>query len=360
MKIAILGTRGIPNNYGGFERCAEEVAVRLQRAGHEVVVYVPEEHPYREPFFQGVRLVRIQSYPRLTKTFSVFLYDLASLRSVERERPHVVLELGYNPSSIFFPKKRDYVLVTNMDGLEWKRSKWNRLVRIFSKLCERLAVERSDVLIADNVGIQEYLKKEYDASSTFIAYGSSLDNVFAARAPNWIPSEYHLIVARIESENNIENIIRGYVLSGSVIPLVVVGKVDHKYAIRLARHYGSAKVRFVGGIYDTPLLNLVRAKAKLYFHGHSVGGTNPSLLEAMSLGCRIVAHDNPFNKNVLGNGALYFESPENLALLIQRHENDPFSEKVVANRQVVQERYTWEKISKEYESLCINTQRPRP
>jgi len=212
------------------------------------------------------------------------------------------------------------------------------------------------LLIADNVGIQQYLKGEYDAESTFIAYGASLDNPFAERLPDWAPAEYHLIVARIESENNVEMIIRGHLLSGTDLPLIVVGKVDHKYAKRLATRYESDKVHFVGGIYNIPMLNSVRAKAKLYFHGHSVGGTNPSLLEAMSLGCRIVAHDNPFNKNVLGEGALYFQNSECLAELIQGHQDDSFSSATVANLRVIRENYTWEKIARDYERLCICAQ----
>lgn len=348
MNVAILGTRGIPNMYGGFEKCAVELSVRFVQKGHSVTVYTPVEHSFKGIEYKGIKLRRIFCREDVFKGFGTTLYDALCLRDAEKQGFDVLLELGYNPASLFFPKKRKIPIVTNMDGLEWKRSKWNPLIQKLSRKFEGRAVKRSDLLISDNVGIQEYLYKTYGASSVFIPYGAEVDEATGGEFGFEEISDYYLIVARLEPENQLELMIQGYLLEKQECPLVIVGGLNTKYAKYLVSKYSSSKVKFVGGVYDQKRLRDIRKGCKVYLHGHSVGGTNPSLLEAMGLGLNILSHDNSFNRAVLQRGAYYFDSPEKLAELLQNVLNLEFSDKVVFNQRQIQEIYNWDFVADQY------------
>jgi len=209
-----------------------------------------------------------------------------------------------------------------MDGLEWKRSKYSKPVQRFLQYAERLGVKYSDFLIADSIGIQEYLKEKYKIDSTYIAYGANLfqtPEVALLNTYNVQPFEYSLLIARLEPENSIENILDGMVASGSQMPFLVIGNHNTKYGEHLkgkfAPHSG---IRFIGGIYNLNHLNNLRYFSNLYFHGHTVGGTNPSLLEAMASNALICAQDNIFNKSILDVDAYYFKSSEDVAQLVDQ------------------------------------------
>ena len=316
MKIAFISTRGIPNNYGGFEQFAEYISVGLAQRGHEVVVYSPKFHPYQEDTYKGVRLKHIYS-PETWMGSSVgsFFYDFASLcDALKKEDFDIIYEAGYTsiiPAYIWFNvrKRKRPIFTTNMDGLENKRSKFSPMVRRFLDWEEKMAVKYSHYLIADNMGIHDYYKEKYDKESKFLAYGADIHDDFNAdylKEFGLQPEEYYILIARLEPENNIVMAIEGYLHSkeNGRRPLIVVGKTNTPHGKELVEKYGNEKnVRFVGGIYDFKKLDSVRHFSKAYFHGHSVGGTNPSLLEAMAAGCFIFAHDNIFNRAVLEENA---------------------------------------------------------
>ena len=190
-----------------------------------------------------------------------------------------------------------------MDGLEWKRSKYSKKVQKFLKYAEKLAVKSSDFLISDSIGIQDYLKQEYNVNSEYIAYGAEIftqSDVKFIKEFDVEANGYNMLIARLEPENNIETILEGVQRSNSNLPFLVVGKYDNKFGIYLKEKFKNSKnIRFLGGIYDLEKLNNLRYYSNLYFHGHSVGGTNPSLLEAMASNCLIIANDNVFNKSIL-------------------------------------------------------------
>jgi len=365
MKIAFISTRGIPNNYGGFEQFAEYISVGLAERGHEVTVYSPHYHPYKESEYKGVRIKHVYS-PELWMGGSLgsFFYDYACLKDALRNEDFdIIYEAGYTsiiPAYIRFNVKniRRPIFTTNMDGLEYKRTKFNPLVRRFVFWEERMAVRHSHYLIADNMGIHDYYKEKYGRESKFLAYGANIyDDYDASLLKEWNLSadDYYLLVARIEPENNLYMAIEGYKASEEYgrRPLIIVGKTNTPYGKRLVGKYGNdPHIRFVGGIYDFKKLNSVRHFSFAYFHGHSVGGTNPSLLEAMASDCFILAHDNIFNRAVLGDNAVYYSSPDDVKNFLNDIESlaTRHKEQYIRNNiEVIRKEYSWEKLVDDHE-----------
>lgn len=365
MKIAFISTRGIPNNYGGFEQFAEYISVGLVQRGHEVTVYSPHYHPYQEKEYKGVRIKHIYS-PELWMGGSVgsFFYDYACLKdALRKEDFDIIYEAGYTsiiPAYIRFNVKdiKRPIFTTNMDGLEYKRTKFSPLVRKFVFWEERMAVKHSHYLIADNMGIKDYYKEKYGKESTFLAYGADIHDDWDEKLLAEFGLQkngYYLIVARLEPENNLVMAIEGYLQSeeNGRRPLIIVGKTNTPHGKELVKRYGQeASIRFLGGIYDFKKLDSVRHFSYAYFHGHSVGGTNPSLLEAMASGCFILANDNIFNRAVLKERALYYKDANEVCELLNQLD---------ASRQTVRQQfvegnwteirtvYSWEKLVDEHE-----------
>jgi len=346
MRIAILGTRGIPNHYGGFEQYAELLSAYLVAQGWDVLVYNSSTHPYREQQYNGVTIKHIYDPESKWGTIGQFVYDLMCILNTRKQKFDVVYQLGYTSSAIFnflFPGKT--TIVTNMDGLEWKRTKYNKWVQYFLRFSERLAVKMSDYLVADSVGIKNYLDEKYKVDAFFSAYTASIPGHFdesVLKEYDLAPFSYDLVIARMEPENNIEMIIKGYLAADPVQKLIIIGNVDIGYGKHLAHKYQSDKVIFKGAVYEKNKLDTLRHFAGLYFHGHSVGGTNPSLLEAMACDCRILAHENQFNRGVLENNALYFSSSEVLKRKITdaRKDADLFKDAIANNRKRINEFYS--------------------
>lgn len=365
MKIAFVSTRGIPNNYGGFEQFAEYISVRMAQRGHEVVVYSPKFHPYQESTYKGVRIKHIYS-PKTWMGSSVgsFFYDFASLRdALKKEDFDIIYEAGYTsiiPAYIWFnvKKRKRPIFTTNMDGLENKRSKFSPMVRRFLDWEEKMAVKYSHYLIADNMGIHDYYKEKYGKESKFLAYGADIHDDFKAEYLEEFglkSEEYYILIARLEPENNIVMAIEGYLHSkeNGRRPLIVVGKTNTPHGKELVEKYGNERnVEFVGGIYDFKKLDSVRHFSKAYFHGHSVGGTNPSLLEAMAAGCFIFAHDNIFNRAVLKENAFYYPSADKVTEYLNRIDTIAEGSKIqytARNIEVIRNEYSWESVIDKHE-----------
>lgn len=365
MKIAFVSTRGIPNNYGGFEQFVEYISVGMAQRGHEVVVYSPKFHPYQESTYKGVRIKHIYS-PETWMGSSVgsFFYDFASLRdALKKEDFDIIYEAGYTsiiPAYIWFnvKKRKRPIFTTNMDGLENKRSKFSPMVRRFLDWEEKMAVKYSHYLIADNMGIHDYYKEKYGKESKFLAYGADIHDDFKAEYLEEFglkSEEYYILIARLEPENNIVMAIEGYLHSkeNGRRPLIVVGKTNTPHGKELVEKYGNERnVEFVGGIYDFKKLDSVRHFSKAYFHGHSVGGTNPSLLEAMAAGCFIFAHDNIFNRAVLKENAFYYPSADKVTEYLNRIDTIAEGSKIqytARNIEVIRNEYSWESLIDKHE-----------
>ncbi|MBN9384508.1 MAG: DUF1972 domain-containing protein [Chitinophagaceae bacterium] len=359
LRIAIMGTRGIPNHYGGFEQLAEYLAPGLVQAGHNVTVYNSHNHPYQEKTWKGVQIRHCYDPEYLLGSAGQFVYDLNCLIDARKRKYDVILQLGYTSSSVWgmlFP--RNSMILYNLDGLEWQRTKYSPAIRKFLLYAEKLAVKYSDFYIADSPVIQSYFRDKYGIEPEYIAYGAELFSPADLRVPDGFgvrPGEYFLLMARMEPENNIETILDGYTRSNTEMPILVVGDTINKFSKRLRAKFGGDKrVIFTGGIYDQWKMHCLKSFCRLYFHGHSTGGTNPSLLEAMASEALIAAHDNVFNRQVLEDNALYFSSPEDIAGLVDHLPPglDTVGMKKENLEKIVQ-RYRWPDIIAKYERFIL-------
>ena len=362
MKIAILGTRGVPNHYSGFEQFAEFVSVFLVEKGHDVFVYNSHNHPYQENTFNGVNIIHQHDPEYKLGTFGQFIYDYNCIMDSRKRDFDIILQLGYTSNSIWYfllPKKP--IIITNMDGLEWKRSKYSKPVQQFLKFAERLAVKSSDFLISDSLGIQKYIDSKYNVTSTYIAYGAkvfSSPNEEILKEYDVLKHNYNMIMARFEPENNIETILDGIVLAGHETTVLVLGNHQTKYGDYLKNKFKTHKqIRFIGAEFDINKLNNLRYFSNFYFHGHSVGGTNPSLLEAMASNAFIIAHDNHFNKTILKENGYYFSNPADIKNIIDRIKKNDNLQLVQNNFDAIENEFNWDKINGEYLQLfeeCIS------
>jgi len=356
MRIAILGTRGVPNHYGGFEQFAEFFSVYLAQKGHEVFVYNSHNHPYKEKTFKGVNLLHQYDPEFKIGTAGQFIYDLNCILDSRKRNFDIILQLGYTSSSVWYfllPGKP--LIITNMDGLEWKRTKYSKLVQKVLLFAEKLAVKSSDYLVADSLGIKKYLSEKYRKESTYIAYGANtFDNPNESLITKYNVEKYNfnMILARLEPENNIETILDGIVLSGDKTTMLVIGNHNTKFGTYLKEKFHShTNIRFVGAVYNLEHLDNLRYYSNLYFHGHSVGGTNPSLLEAMASKALIIAHDNDFNKAILKENAYYFSNSEDVKKLTLHIKKSDNLHIIQNNHTAIAAEFNWDKINGEYLQL---------
>jgi glycosyltransferase involved in cell wall biosynthesis len=358
MKIGIIGTRGIPNRYGGFEQFAEHLSAGLLERGHDVFVYNSSLHPHKEKEWNGVKIIHCRDWENKIGTAGQFIYDLNCINDARKRDFDVLLHLGYTSDSVWhwrWPKKT--INIVNMDGLEWQRSKYNKPTQRFLKWAESLAAKNAHTLIADSRGMFDYLLSTYGKRPAYIPYGAEIfeqANPLRIKKYGLESQRYFLLIARMEPENNIEMIIEGYLSSGTNYPLFVVGNITNKYGNYITGKYKNPKIKFNDAIYDKQELDNLRYYSQLYFHGHSVGGTNPSLIEAMACGCRIAANHNRFNLAVLHDDADYFSSVEDIAAII----NAPIAVSLLerwksSNLEKIRTVYNEEKIVDDYEEMMF-------
>jgi rhamnosyltransferase len=368
--IAIIGSRGIPNNYGGFEGFTETLSQELVKKGYEV--YVSCEHPGEKNYsntLNGVNLFYFPiKHPKSSTMGMIYeiLYDVYSLFKASLMAEQIYM-LGYSAALFFFiPKLFRKTLYLNPDGFEWKRAKFNSYLKFLLKINETMGSFWADKIVADAKGIKNYYDKKYNLESSYIAYGASeipevpwdddkLPEVLKHGIT--INPAYWLLVARLEPENNIHTIIEGYIKSDAKKPLIVVGNFNspqyEEEINKLVETAGDKKIVFTGGIYDQDSLNMLRQNCFAYLHGHSVGGTNPSLLEAMSMKNVLLAHDNQFNREVCEDSALYFQDSDELKDNINKIETNPENYLELKSKAFnrVKKEYSWNKIVGEYHNL---------
>lgn len=358
LRIALIGTRGVPARYGGFETCVEEVGARLADRGHHVLVYCRRGASLadRPSTYRGMRLVHLPALRRRTlETLSHTA--LSVLHQLRHPADAAIVFNAANAPLLPVLRVRGIPVATHVDGLEWQRAKWGNLGRRYYRGSEALAVRWSDALIADARGIRDYYQGEFAASSHLISYGAPVledvgtDLLEAAGVP---PGGYHLVVARLEPENHVLEIVEGYRRSAARLPLVVVGSAPYADAYtKQVQAAGDSRVRFLGGVWDQGLLDQLYAHTVGYLHGHSVGGTNPSLLRAIGAGAPATAFDVAFNQEVLGDAGRYFRTADDVARLVEHTEQHRAAE--ARRGQACRERalrYDWDDVAAAYEVLC--------
>lgn len=364
LRIALLGTRGVPARYGGFETAMEEIGRRLAAQGHEVVVYCRTGNSGKRkdpPSHQGMRLVHLPALKRRSlETLSHTLLSCLHLVLQRETYDAVVLCNAANAPALAILRTRRVPSCVHVDGLEWRRTKWGSLGRSYYRIAESLSVRWADGLIADAHGIQRYYEDEFGATTRCIAYGApdmtSVGSELLA-AEGLARKGFHLIVARFEPENNVDLMIEGYLRSKARLPLVVVGSTPYptQYSVHITDLASrSESVRLLGGVWDQTLLNQLYSGALCYLHGHSVGGTNPSLLRAMGAGTHTIAFDVIFNREVAGETADYCSTADAVAAAVEQAELD--TESTCAHGALQAERaracYTWDGVAADYLTLC--------
>ena len=345
--VRILGTRGVPNRHGGFESFAEDLAPFLVARGWTVVVYCQEEGdgPSWESQWRGVRRVHIPV--REGGSLGTVVFDWKCTRHARRE-PGLALVLGYNTAIFSVAYRLGRIpSVLNMDGMEWRRAKYGLAERAWFLLNERLGCRIADHLVADHPEIARYLRRlvPMDRVST-IAYGARhVTNADVRRLEQFglAADRYLLVVARPEPENLTLEIVRAYSARARALPLVVLGayRRDHPYQRRVLDAAGT-NVLFPGAVYDRDTVDALRHFARVYVHGHTVGGTNPALVEALGAGAAVLAHDNPYNRWVAGDAAFYFRDEAACTACLDVCCGDACPADIVARREAATRRHATE------------------
>ena len=356
-RLAILGSCGIPARYGGFETFAEEIAVRLVRKGIQVTVFCEGNQDGKPVTYKSVALVYVPA-PRLGPLTTI-VFDLRCLWRA-RKSYDVVYMLGYGASIFcFLPRLWGRKVWINMDGVEWFRTKWNWLAKTWFVFSEAMAMWTANIIIADAVAIQAHLVKRHRRvpKCFVIPYGAEVvdsEPESTALADYGVNSgQYYLVVCRLEPENHVLEIIDGFAESNSPHPLIVVGDRNSgtPYVERLLQ-VDEDRIRFVGTLFDGEKLRSLRWHCRGYFHGHSVGGTNPSLLEALGCGNNIIAHDNAFNREVADSFARYFSSACDIPELVAELDNAELTDRQrSSSMQRLLSKYTWDGVTDKYLQL---------
>ncbi len=360
MRVALVGTRGAPARYGGFETCVEEVGARLADAGHQVVVYCRDPRDDSEPrraTYRGMTLVHLPALSRRSlETLSHTSLSIGHLMAHPADA--VLLFNAANSPLLPLLRARRLPVATHVDGLEWKRGKWGPVGRRYYRVAEALAVRWSDAIIADADGIRSYYAHEFGIAAELITYGApSIHPRDPGRlaALGLAPRRYHLVVARFEPENHVDVVVQGYCASRATDPLVVVGSAPYgeAYRARVERD-ADDRVRFLGSVWDQTLLDELYANALTYQHGHSVGGTNPSLLRAIGAGAATDAYSVTFNREVLGDAGRYWDGPDDVRTLIEAAEQDRDATLRRGERcRARSAAYRWDDVAADYEKLCF-------
>ncbi|MET0811957.1 MAG: DUF1972 domain-containing protein [Microbacterium sp.] len=357
--VRILGTHGVPAAYGGFETAAENVGLFLRDQGWNVVVYcqLPGTGPVEVDEWNGLQRVRIHEPKEGWRGTSAF--DLTSIRhaTAAHQPGDVWLTFGYN-TGVFdiMPRLRGIPNVINMDGMEWTRKRWGVVKQGILLANERLAGWVGDVLIADHPVIATYLRRHFGKRRVqTITYGAH-EVTSAPETPlsefDLVAGEYGIVVCRPIPENSVLEIVTAWSAKKRGMPLLIVGpySTDDEYQAAVMAA-ASSEVVFPGSIFDADRLQALRFHAALYLHGHTVGGTNPSLVEAMAAGNAIVAQDNAYNSWVAGPDNAYFRDAVDLEAILDDLLDDPARRRRMgeASRARFRAEFTWEKIGSEYE-----------
>jgi len=354
-----MGTRGVPASYGGFETAVEEIGKRLVRRGYEVTVYC------RNPGqtiteFEGMRLVNAPALRhRMAETLSHTTASTA--HAIVRDHPDVVLLLNAGNAPLLQPLKAAGIpTAIHLDGLESKREKWRGAGAKYYRWAEKASVRWGDEVIADAQAIADHVRRTYGRSCTVIPYGAEVIDPGSDRLAelDLSPQGYHLIVARFEPENHVLDAVHAYRASAETRPLVVVGSAPYSqwYVDKVhAAARNDPRIRFTGGVYDQQLLDQLYANGITYIHGHSVGGTNPSLLRAMGAGAPVLAYDVEFSHEVTAEQALFWRDAVALTTLLGEVAAGLHGDELVAFRAAGRERirrvYQWESVTDDYEAL---------
>lgn len=357
-KIGIIGTVGVPARYGGFETLVHYLVPNI-RHRFDITVYCSGKTYSKEEQKAEWEGAKLHYIPLEANGIQSILYDLWSILHAIKSQD-ILLILGVSgclflPFIKLFSKKK---VIVNIDGLEWRRAKWNWFAKKFLRMSEGIACKYADEIVTDNQILKEYVKIRYGINGNLIEYGANhtTQEKFAKsdlKKYDFLGSDYAFKVARIEPENNVHVILKTFVEIRNY-PLVIVGNWDNSaYGRALKKEYGSKQnIYLLDPIYESRQLNVLRSNAKIYIHGHSAGGTNPSLVEAMYLNLPIISFDVIYNRVTTNNQGLFFSTSEDLKRHMNRISRLPLNSIAKSLKQFANKKYTWEIVSRKYADLA--------
>lgn len=359
MKVALMGTRGVPARYGGFETAVEEIGSRLAARGHAVTVYCRNPgqrmHEYRGMTLVNAPAVRHRVAETLSHTAA------STVHAVVRDRPDAAIVMNAGNAPFLKPLRLAGIpAAVHLDGLESKREKWRGAGAAYYRWAERAAVAWGQEVIADAQAIADHVSRDYGRECVVIPYGAAVIHPGSGRlaALGVDPGGYHLLVARFEPENHVLDAVKAYGASREVRPLVVVGSAPYSDSYVDAVHAaaeGDGRIRLVGSLYDQDLLDELYGHAVAYIHGHSVGGTNPSLLRAMGAGAPVLAFDVEFNREVTDGRAYFWRDAEMLTSVFDDiatgSEGTTLASMSTDGRARIAGHYQWDAVTDQYENL---------
>lgn len=363
LRIAVIGSRGIPAGYGGFETFAQELCPRLVELGHDVTVYCRKGYTGEELLdeYKGVELVYTPFLKQ--RELEQLSHELTSIVDSLRRPFDLYYFLGYRGAPMYVPLRAGRrVVVVNTDGLEWKRSKWSGLGRAYLKFAEWVAAHvAADHLVSDARAIRDYFITAHGRDSEFLTNGAYVfgpEDLPEGALAQWDlePGGYYLVACRIEPENNIHHIIRDFVASGSERELVIAGGMNYEtpYWQHLQDLAKGGRVRFLGPVYGPMLIEHLHLGCFGYLHGHEVGGTNPALLKAMGCGNLVFALETVFNTENLGDAGLFWQKRRgSLAERIDWAEGHPdeVAELSERARQRIRDHHAWEQVARDHDAF---------
>ncbi len=354
MKVTIIGTHGIPAKYGGFETFAAHLAEALAKEGISVSVINEKKNPVG-PVLEGIEIIS----SAFNKSESPLRFYKESLKIAVADSD-VIISCGVGGAYSYRQYRNIKAkIITNVDGLEHRRSKYTGFQRLIVYHLQKLVTKYSDIIIADSLEIKKYWTGRFPHSTykiKTIAYGADKClpmDLKVLEECNLVSNEYFLVIARLVPENKLLEIIQAFKSYIGSKKLVVVGGLENTAYVRKLELAANDNVLFTDSVYDKSFLDSLRQGCFLYLHGHSVGGTNPALLEAMAAGCAIMCHDNVFNREVTGKSQIYFHSQSDLAIMLNLLEHKASDVDVLKKKSIerVQNEYNWKKICSAYIQL---------
>lgn len=359
MKIAMIGTRGIPASYGGFETCAQELGARLVERGHAVTVYCRAHHiTYNEPYYRGIRLVKL---PAIANKYldTITHTTVSSIHALGQNYDVVLMFIAGNSPISFVPRLAGQQVVLNVDGLDWKRQKWPPLAKKYIQFAEWLATKMPNRVVTDSRRVQEYYRERWNAETAYIAYGADV----VCEPPGKFmqqfslePRKYILFVGRLVPENCVHHLVEAFKHLNTAMPCVIVG--DAPYAteyIQQLRASAGKNVIFTGYLYGDGYREL-SSHPYAFVETSEVGGTHPALLEAMAFGNVVVTNDTRENLETVADAGIPYHGKHgagHLTTVLQELINNPqrAEEYRCRAQERVRKHFTWDAITTEYENL---------
>ncbi len=354
-KIAIVGTVGLPAKYGGWETLTNYICLELNDKYDITVFCTSKKYDEQLKEYNGVKLQYIDLDANGIQSIP---YDIISMYK-SLKFADTILILGVSgcialPIFKLFSKKK---FIVNIDGLEWKRDKWGKFAKWFLKISESMAVKFADIVIADNKAIQSYVFNNYGKESKLIAYGADHSKKIdisteISEKYKFLNNKFAFKVCRIEPENNLDMILEAF-KSFEKLPLVIIGNwTNSEYGINLKKKYsGIENIHLIDPIYDQTILNQFRSNAYVYVHGHSAGGTNPSLVEAMYLELPIIAFGVSYNIETTHSKAMYFDNSKDLKNILDTLDDDKLENIAKDLKNVADTNYVWKIVANKYAEL---------